>query len=114
MVAVLVGWVFFYFESLSRAAAFMQTMFGLNSAPITSGELLIQLENHMLLLAFAIIAATPLPVRIHRLLSERMKPRIARQLYVNALLPAACLGILGGSALLLVGKTYAPFFYFRF
>ena len=114
MVAVLVGWVFFYFESLTRAFAFLRTMFGLASVPFTSGELLIHLENHLLLLTFAIIAATPLPVRIHRLLAHRMKPRFARLVYVNAVLPAACLGVLGGSALLLVGKTYAPFFYFRF
>ena len=114
MTAVLVGWVFFYFESLPRAFAFLRTMFGLESVPFTSGEMLIHLENHLLLLVFAVIAATPLPVRIHRLLSERMKPRFARLVYVNAILPAACLSVLGGSALLLVGKTYAPFFYFRF
>ena len=114
MIAVLVGWVFFYFESLPRAFAFLRTMFGLASVPLTSGEMLIHLENHLLLLAFAIIAATPLPVRIHRLLSERMKPRFARSCMSMPYFPLNVLGVLGGSALTLVGKTYAPFFYFRF
>ncbi|KIL42218.1 alginate O-acetyltransferase [Gordoniibacillus kamchatkensis] len=110
---VLVGWVFFYFESMRRGGAFLRAMFGLNGAPAINAETLIQLQNHVWLLLVAVIAATPLPKRIHSLLTERGKLS-ANAFYVHGLVPAAILALLSISAILLVGKTYTPFFYFRF
>lgn len=112
--AVLVGWVFFYFPSFDRAASFLRVMFGLTAAQGTNAELAIHLYNHLFLLALAALLATPLPARLHRALSARLKPRLLRTWYANALVPAACLAIMALSALLLVGRSYTPFFYFRF
>jgi alginate O-acetyltransferase complex protein AlgI len=114
LVAMLVGWVFFYYESLHRGMIYIQTMFGLKPVEILSPEVTLHLENHIFLLLLAVIAATPLPACLHRRLANRLKPRIARAAYLNAFVPLACFVILTVSVLLLVGKTYMPFFYFKF
>jgi alginate O-acetyltransferase complex protein AlgI len=114
MGAVLVGWVFFYYESLHRGMMYLQTMFGLAPVKITSSELSLHLQNHIFLIGLAVIAATPLPAYLHHRLASQLKPRIARTLYLDAIVPMACFGILTVSVLLLVGKTYMPFFYFKF
>ncbi|WP_248928456.1 MBOAT family O-acyltransferase [Paenibacillus hamazuiensis] len=113
-VLILVGWVLFYFDSLARGFGYLRVMFGASPAPLANTELLIHWQNHAVLLALALVAATPIPVRLHRFLLERLKPAPIRSAYANALLPAASLAVLAVSALLLVGKTYTPFFYFRF
>ncbi|KZE82070.1 MBOAT family O-acyltransferase [Paenibacillus elgii] len=111
---VLIGWVFFYFESIGRGLMYLRVMLGFASAPLANAELAIHLQNHSFLLPIAVIAATPLPAVLHRRLAAHMRPGFARGLYANTLVPLACLAILTVSALLLVGKTYSPFFYFRF
>ncbi|MFM1654190.1 MBOAT family O-acyltransferase [Brevibacillus sp. B_LB10_24] len=111
---VLVGWVLFYFESWDRGAAYLKTMFGLATVPLVNTELLINLQNQAFLLAVAVLAATPLTRRLHRAMSGSLRLPLAGSLYANVLLPSLCLGVLAVSTLLLVGKTYTPFFYFRF
>lgn len=93
-IIVLVGWVFFYFESLSRALMYLRTMFGLSGASWTNAELFIHAENHLFLIILAVVAATPLPASLHRLFSDRMKPRAARTVYTHALVPAVSLTLL--------------------
>ncbi|MFB6363344.1 MBOAT family O-acyltransferase [Paenibacillus elgii] len=114
LVIVLIGWVFFYFESIGRGLMYLRVMLGFTSAPLASAELAIHLQNHLFLLPVAVIAATPLPAVLHLRLAALIRPGFARSLYANTLVPFACLAILTVSALLLVGKTYSPFFYFRF
>jgi alginate O-acetyltransferase complex protein AlgI len=114
LAAVLVGWVLFYNESLYRGMIYLRTMFGLSQVDAINSELPIHLQNHIFLILLAVIAATPLPAYLHRRLASQMKPRIARILYIDAIVPMACFGILTVSVLLLVGKTYMPFFYFKF
>ena len=113
-VVILVGWVIFYFDSLGLGLRYLSAMFGVAHIPAADAALFIYLQNHIILLLLAAISATPVPVRLHHLLAERMKPRIARSLYNDVLLPITSLVVLVISALLLVGKTYTPFFYFRF
>ncbi|PYI54625.1 MBOAT family O-acyltransferase [Paenibacillus flagellatus] len=113
-IAVLTGWVLFYFEAIGRGLLYLRTMYGFGAAPLTDAELAIRLQNNVFLLLAAIVAATPLPAAIHRALAERLRPGAVRGLYTNALVPVVCLAILAVSVLLLVGKTYSPFFYFRF
>ncbi|ULL16467.1 MBOAT family protein [Paenibacillus sp. H1-7] len=113
-VAVLIGWVFFYFESLGHGTKYLRAMFGLAPIPAADAAFFILLQNHIVLLTLAAIAATPIPIRLHRLLEERLQPRLARSFYNEIALPVGSLAMLVVSALLLVGKTYSPFFYFRF
>jgi len=112
-IIVLVGWVFFYFESMHRGGQYLGTMFGFGGAPWADAESLIRLQNHEWLLAVAFLAALPLTARLHRIITDRARNAI-QAVYLNALVPVGCAALLALSAILLVGKTYAPFFYFRF
>jgi alginate O-acetyltransferase complex protein AlgI len=112
-VIVLVGWVFFYFTSMQRGGMYLGAMFGLHGAPVADTKTLIYLQNHLWLLLVAIVGASPLSVRLHAAFNARV-PSTAKAVYVSTLVPLACLSLLAVSAILLVGKTYAPFFYFRF
>ncbi|GAA4876811.1 MBOAT family protein [Paenibacillus vulneris] len=113
-VVVLVGWVFFYFESLRDGARYLRTMFGLGHVPAVDEAFFIHLQNHIILLVLGLIISTPVPARLHQAMSHRMKPRMAHAVYNQLLVPITSLVILAVSVLLLVGKTYTPFFYFRF
>ncbi|MFK7692340.1 MBOAT family O-acyltransferase [Paenibacillus sp. HJGM_3] len=112
-ILVLVGWVFFYFESLSRAGMYLRAMLGLNGAPLADTEVLIHVQNHLWLLLVALAASMPLSARIHSMIADRAQQSL-KTVYMNTLVPLACLALLTISAILLVGKTYTPFFYFRF
>jgi alginate O-acetyltransferase complex protein AlgI len=114
MVGILAGWVLFYFTDFARGFAYLRTLFGFAPVPWWNEELLIQAQNQLLLLLAALIAATPYPKRLHAAAAGRLKPRLAGMLYANAFLPAASFILLVLCTLLLVGKTYTPFFYFRF
>lgn len=114
MVIVLVGWVFFYFESIGQGIRYLGSMFGLEHIPVADTAFFIHLHNNIVILAIAIVAATPAPIRLHQVLTERLSSRLARAVYNDILLPVTSLAVLVISALLLVGKTYTPFFYFRF
>jgi alginate O-acetyltransferase complex protein AlgI len=114
IIAVLVGWVFFYFTSMSRGLSFLRLMCGYGDHPLTDAELFIVATNHLWLFVIALLAATPYPARFHRLLAERMRPSGVRAVYAHAVLPVMTLALMLLSAVLLVGKTYTPFFYFRF
>lgn len=92
---------------------YLKAMFGLNRAPVVDTEVMITVQNHLWLLLIAFVAATPLPVRIHRMIAARTRPAI-HAVYLNTLVPFGCLTLLAISAVLLVGRTYTPFFYFRF
>jgi alginate O-acetyltransferase complex protein AlgI len=112
-IIVLVGWVFFYFESLRRGGMYLGAMFGLNGAPVADTEVLIHLQNHLWLLLVTLVSALPLSVRVHGIITSRTQMTV-KAVYMNTLIPLACLALLSISAILLVGKTYTPFFYFRF
>ncbi|WP_274361690.1 MBOAT family O-acyltransferase [Paenibacillus thermotolerans] len=110
---VLVGWVFFYFESMRRGGTYLQAMFGCNGAPLLDTEAAIVIQNHVWLLLIALIASAPLSARLHRIVADRAQ-RTMKAVYMNTLVPLGSLALLSVSAILLVGKSYTPFFYFRF
>jgi len=114
IVGILAGWVLFYFEDFARAFAYLRAMFGVSRVPLWNEEMLIQARNELFLLLAAFVAATPYPKKWHAAATRRFQSRFAGALYANALLPAACFLLLVLCAVLLVGKTYTPFFYFRF
>jgi hypothetical protein len=66
-------------------------------------------------IAFAALAATPLfkEARI-RLRSVLQRARVADALYFYVLTPVFNLGVLLLATIMLAGKTYNPFLYFKF
>jgi alginate O-acetyltransferase complex protein AlgI len=111
-IAMLVGWVWFYFTDLGKALKSLAIMFGVTGAPLLSVELEIYFKENLLLFLIAIIASTPLAKwTIGRLSDANPRLQTGLQDYALPLFNAA---LLIAATILLVGSTYNPFLYYRF
>ena len=108
LLAVVLGFVLFDAASLSAALSCIQGLFGLGGLPLISTEGLYLLRSNLVLLAAAILGATPLPKRLWEMLEARF-PRLSATLATVGM--AAMLLI---STACLVDGSYNPFLYFRF
>ena len=113
MLVVIIGWVLFRFEDISQAWIVMTGMFGIGRA---AGSLSAwyALQNNFVLLAFCLIAVTPIGKlirsRIYVAAARRMRiPRL--MCYLDAVCPFILLIL---SVMALVGNSYNPFLYFQF
>jgi alginate O-acetyltransferase complex protein AlgI len=110
--AMLVGWVFFYFTDLHEAVRCLQILFGLGGRPLSSAELVLYFNQNMFLYAIAIIGSTPLAKWLFSRMAEQ--PVLTRLRWENVMVPLYNFGVFSVSTILLVGGTYNPFLYFRF
>jgi alginate O-acetyltransferase complex protein AlgI len=115
LLAVLVGWVFFYYTDLSRVAGLLGVLFGVNGNPLVNTELSITFLNNVIFLVIAVLACTPLAKilnqKINILATKHTK---ALTVYREGIIPLLNAGLLLVSVLHLVGQSYNPFLYFRF
>ncbi len=107
---VLVSWVIFAFDDLSRGMTYFQAMFGLNGAGFLNGESVYYLYTNLLLFLILGIAATSLGKNLAGKLLERMKSPVAGKVLQNAFF----IGVFFLSVSYLVDASYNPFLYFRF
>lgn len=111
---IVVGWVFFYFDDVSRLGQMLKLMFGFSGQAGILPTDTILLKNHLVFFLVAIIACIPVSKLVKALLI-----RFSRKGPVQESLAGAA-GILYDVALLffstaaLVGASYNPFLYFRF
>lgn len=110
--AVLIGWIFFYFEDMSRAGSLLASMIGVHGfADVGDG---VMLKNRILLIIAAVIAVTPLA----SIVSRKLKALVSGMPHGREIIQIATI-IFQFAALIisvccLVGSTYNPFLYFRF
>lgn len=112
LLAMLVGWVWFYFTSLREGVQFLGLMFGLSGSKWMTLELEIIAKDNIILLLIAVVASTPWYAWLRRKLTGRFELKLT--VVEHALLPVMNLVILLAATALLVGSTYNPFLYFRF
>ncbi|SDT53102.1 alginate O-acetyltransferase complex protein AlgI [Paenibacillaceae bacterium GAS479] len=108
LVAVAIGWVFFEFEGMGTAWAFIGSMAGFAANGWANGQALYDLSTYGLMLALSALCATPFPRKW--LLRFTFKHRLIGKVAV----PALYLIALVLSTAYLVAQTYNPFLYFRF
>lgn len=108
LAAVVLGFVLFDASSLSSALACVKGLFGLGGLPPVSTQGLYLLKSNLVLLAVAILGATPGPKRLWEQL-EAKAPRLSA-----ALAPLGMAALLLVSTACLVDGSYNPFLYFRF
>lgn len=108
MAAVVLGFVLFDASSLSSALACVKGLFGLGGLPPVSTQGLYLLKSNLVLLAVAILGATPAPKRLWEQL-EAKAPRLSA-----GLAPIGMAALLLVSTACLVDGSYNPFLYFRF
>lgn len=111
---IVVGWVFFYFDDVSRLGQMLKLMFGFSGQAGVLPTDTVLLKNHLVFFLVAIIACIPVSKLVKALLI-----RFSRKGPVQESLAGAA-GILYDVALLffstaaLVGASHNPFLYFRF
>lgn len=111
---IVVGWVFFYFDDVSRLGQMLKLMFGFSGQAGVLPTDTVLLKNHLVFFLVAIIACIPVSKLVKALLI-----RFSRKGPVQESLAGAA-GILYDVALpffstaALVGASYNPFLYFRF
>ena len=114
MVVVYFGWVLFRFESLNDVWLVVSGMFGVGGRAWGNMASLYALKENVFLLAFCLVAVTPLGKLIRSKIigsAARRKwvPRLT--FYADAVTPAILIVL---SLMALVGDSYNPFLYLQF
>lgn len=115
IVAMLIGWVFFYFEDMGSVYLYLKAMFGLSGATtLYSTNLSIHLSNNIFFFVLAILLSTP----FFKTVGNWIVRKLRGEKETNGVFDFVGIGInvtiLLISIALLVGATYNPFLYFRF
>lgn len=112
MLAVLLGWVFFYFTGTADLFTMLAKMFGTGSTLFFNVRAEILVKNEILFLLTAMLLSTPFLKQVFARWSERMMSRSSGSVTVGAVIGNLLLLFL--STAVLVGSTFNPFLYFRF
>lgn len=105
---VIVGWVFFEFDSLLRGFAYLQIMFGISSYQLIDDKASYYLYTNAFLLVALAVCSTPMLKNLVASWQERVK------LVHNVALPVIYSLLLFFCTAYLVNLSYNPFLYFRF
>ncbi len=109
LIAVLLSFVLFRFNSLGEAAADFKIMFGFAGLPFLGTETLYTLRSSLGLLAFSVVACTPLAVKVIKAWEGSRYAAI-----LSWLKPCVLAMILLLCTAFLVDGSFNPFLYFRF
>lgn len=108
LLVVIVGWVFFEFDSLGQGIAFIKTMFGFGTHNLIDGRAVYYLYTNAILFIILIICSTPVINRLFTELKGKMK------LTGAVTIPILYMLIVFLCTAYLVNQSYNPFLYFRF
>lgn len=108
LLAVVIGWVFFEFTSLTDVLGFLRIMFGAGGGALIDSQAIVNLKAYAPLYIVCILAASPWPKK----LALSIK-RVHRNIYRLAANVYYC-ALMFFSTAYMVGSTYNPFIYFRF
>lgn len=111
---VVVGWVFFYFDDMSRLGQMLRLMFGLSGQAGVSPTDTILLKNHIVFFLVAIVACLPISKLAKGLLARFARRGSAQEITAGAIGVVYDVALLFFSTAALVGASYNPFLYFRF
>lgn len=113
IVAMLVGWVCFYFTNSIQLIRVLKTMFLMGHVALITPETILHIKNNSAFILVAILASTPL---LKNLYLNHIRLKLAE---IKKELPLIMDGLIVGIVMivatsLLIGETYNPFLYFRF
>jgi alginate O-acetyltransferase complex protein AlgI len=114
MFVVMIGWVLFYYDDMSRLRQFMGLLFGANGAAFSNELDSTFILNRLVFIAVAIIAVTPVKELFNKLMSLISSKSENSFVWSDIIKGTGTLALLFFSTASLVGETYNPFLYFRF
>lgn len=111
---VVVGWVFFYFDDVSRLGQMLKLMFGFSGQAGVMPTDTILLKNHLVFFMVAIVACIPVSKLVKALLIRFSRRGTVQETVAGAVGIVYDVALLFFSTAALVGASYNPFLYFRF
>lgn len=111
---VVVGWVFFYFDDVSRLGQMLKLMFGFSGQAGVMPTDTILLKNHLVFFMVAIVACIPISKLVKALLIRFSRRGTVQEAIAGAVGIVYDVALLFFSTAALVGASYNPFLYFRF
>lgn len=114
LLVVLFGWVLFKFENMALLGTALKGMFGLNGNAFHSKAAWLVFQNNVFFLLFAVIAVTPLGVKLANILRNLSRNNSVWLRVYGAWDVLHPLLLLVVSAMALAGNSYNPFLYFQF
>ena len=109
---VIIGWVFFYHESLADGAHQVGAMFGIGSASGTDATAIYCLKQYFVLLIIAAIACVPWKDVFRKITKKEANYTGSTFFTVEKFIVATVLLVL--CIVFLAGSSFNPFLYFRF
>ena len=100
MIAVILAWVIFRCETVSKGLGFIASMFGLNGNALYDGGFVEYVKGTWVVMIFAVIGVFP-----------AVRNFLERHKWIES---AWLVGVLGVSAMEIIGSSYNPFIYFNF
>jgi len=112
---MLIGWVIFYYTDLNSIGSILGIMFAFGSRELINTELIIYFSNYFFFLIVALFACTPITKLIRQGIASLINKNIPHTLLPTKFFhPTLNFILLFMATILLVGKSYNPFLYFRF
>ncbi|MDR2655758.1 MAG: MBOAT family protein [Oscillospiraceae bacterium] len=109
MLIVIVSWVIFYFEDISKIGAYIKGMFGFGGLPFWNGQALYYLISYAFIFVAAIYFSGP-----HFRTKVLSRVEASKNRLVWAANSLAYLAVFAACVAYLVNSTYNPFLYTRF
>lgn len=108
LILILVSWVIFAFEDLSKIGNYLSTMFTTNNSLLVNNEALYYTKNYFIIIIIGIILSTPIIKKLFKKIEEK------KSIVASIVTSIAYLTIFLLSTASLVSDTFNPFLYFRF
>ena len=111
---ILLGWVIFAFDDMSKGLVYLKVMFGFSGADVVNQPTMYQITSFGVLLIIAVISCTSMPKHLYRRVCEKIHEN---RILVNGFyfLQNVYLVVIFLAAIaFLVEDSYNPFLYFRF
>lgn len=105
LLAVLIGWVLFYYESLADGIHHLGIMFGFADASLTDATVIYYFKHYLVFLIAAVLACVPWKSAVQLPGADKWSPLIKPLVITVLFLLALCM---------IVTQSYNPFLYFRF
>ena len=115
VIAVLLGWVLFYYTDLNQGILYMKTMLGLTDAKLFQATDILRIKSNAVFLLLSILFCMPLLKQLYEKVQHRLSRSSSVPLFLDDMLKGVfVLTVLTISTALILGQSYNPFIYFRF
>lgn len=111
ILAVMVGWVMFYFTDFARLLLYLKGMFGGLGLPFYSPELPVVFLNNIIFTVGAVVFCAPVVTVFKKFTAELGSDKQGIILWLQPIFNIILIAV---STAMLVGQTYNPFLYSRF